>query len=305
MDPSRSRAEPLNTHQRPPVPSPGSIGTITINGVAIDASFYFNYHRSRLLRTLACVREIGARRVMELGSHPWAMTSLLVDEPSVEVVATVSAEEVTPWPDDIGVRRAAYELVTSSGRRAAFPNYSANLERTRFPIDEQPDTVLACEIIEHLIRSPHVMLLNANDWLPVGGHLVMSTPNGAQLTNVLRRRPPMPGYRASVYERHAYLYTIDELADIVRLCGFDVLDIGYWDVYAPQGWAAVLAPLSRIPIGYVRDKTKRTIFVVAKKARSVVSLDRAPRCYDGRGAWEYIGEEDPSGRSRRPGQQQE
>jgi hypothetical protein len=98
-----------------------------------------------------------------------------------------------------------YWIRTCNNRQARFKNYSANIERTRFKIDETPDTVVACEIIEYLVRAPHVMLLNINDWLPLSGKLLITIPNGAQFSNPLHVKSQTLAYRCNVYERHFFI----------------------------------------------------------------------------------------------------
>ena len=175
---------------------------LTINGERIPVARYRQFHRKRIAFTLETLRKLGAKNIVELGGHPWVMTSSFIDDAGLTLQATISAEEVTNWPDDIGVTRREYQLTTPAGATVTFPNYSANIERTLFEINERPDTVIACEIIEHLLRSPHIMLLNANHWLPIGGKLLVTTPNGAQFSNPFRRKSGRPAYRCNVYARH-------------------------------------------------------------------------------------------------------
>ena len=205
------------------IPATGD-GAIWVNGRASYNRAYVEYHGRRIARTLEKLRGIGARKIVEVGGHPWAMTALLIDDPSFDVCATISAEEVTNWPDDLGATTQRYHIRTSRGNEAHVINYSANIERTLFDLREKPDTVLACEIVEHLIRSPHVMFLNINHWLPVSGKVLVTTPNGAQFSNPFRRKSPTPAYRCNIYERHSYAYTIDDLTDLIELCGFKILE---------------------------------------------------------------------------------
>lgn len=249
---------------------------------------YVAYHAARIDATLGLLRRIGARRIVEVGSHPWVMTARLVDSGAFDVCAAVSAEEATRWPDEIGCRRRAVRLLTPSERTVTIPTYVANVERTRFDLEERPDTVLACEIVEHLVRAPHVMFLNINRWLPLSGLVVVTTPNGAQFANPFRRRSPTAGYRANAYERHAYLYTREDLADLLALTGFRVRELGYWDPYGRQGLARVCGALGRLPLPYLRDKFMKTIVAVGEKERDVAELERAPRVCDPRGDWEFV-----------------
>jgi hypothetical protein len=52
---------------------------IVINGEPYNADGYFQYHRRRIEATLGKLREIGARRLVEVGGHPWMMTSAFIE----------------------------------------------------------------------------------------------------------------------------------------------------------------------------------------------------------------------------------
>ena len=261
---------------------------LIVNDQQIAAANYLRFHRQRIQLTIDALRKLGAYRVVELGGHPWVMTSRLIDDGGFEIVATVSAEEITNWPDDIGVTRRRYRMQSLAGQEVSFPNYSANIERTRFEIDERPDTVIACEIIEHLVRSPHIMLLNINRWLPVGGKLLITTPNGAQFSNPLRRKASRPAYRCNVYARHNGGLTRDQLVDLVELCGFVVCESGFWNVYERSGLSRVYSVLGAVPRRYFKEKFRRTIFVAAEKRENVSELVRLPKCYVASPQWEFV-----------------
>lgn len=261
---------------------------ILVNGRLVESGDYFKYHQVRIDWTLGKLRQMGARKLVEVGGNPWVMTSELVDQSEFNLCATVSCEEVVTWPDDIGIKRQPYQIRTRLGKEAGFINYAVNIERTLFQIEENPDTILACEIVEHLKRSPHVMLLNLNHWLPLSGKLLMTTPNGAQFSNPFRRRSTTPAYRSSVYARHSYLYTKKDLIELIELCGFKVLEAGYVDLHARQGWSRIYGVLSHLPGSYFKDKFKKTVYVIAEKTEPVDQLKRCPRIYDSRGEWEFI-----------------
>jgi hypothetical protein len=263
-------------------------GQVMVNGQVFENPAYLAFHQPRIAYTMQKLHHIGAKRIVEIGAHPWMMSAALIDDPEFALCATVSAEEVTNWPDDIGVTTQPYHIRTGQGNETHIVNYAANIERTRFDLQEKPDTVVACEIVEHLIRSPHVMFLNINRWLPVAGKLLVTTPNGAQFANPWRRKSPMPAYRCHIYERHAFLYTLDELTELIALCGFRIVEAGYWDVYERHGWSTIYKLLSHLPWRYCRDKFMRTIFVVAEKVQDVAILDRVPRVCDPHGDWEWI-----------------
>jgi len=263
-------------------------GCFSVNGTAMEVADYAAFHRRRIRWTLAELRKCGVRRVTEIGGYPWLMTVALLEDPAFELCSTISAAEASPWPDDIGVSVGQNRFVTASGIAAAVPNYSANVERRLFDLAEEPEAVLACEVVEHLIRSPHILFLNVNRWLSTGGKLLVTTPNGAQFENPLRRTRRSPAYRSHAYDRHVFLYALDDLTDLVQLCGFRVLSAKYWNAYPRSGWSTVYDLLARVPVAYCREKFHRTIVLVAEKARDVDVLDRLPRIYDSRGAWENI-----------------
>lgn len=261
---------------------------VTVNGEAFDLSRYGSLHDRRFEMTLDVVRALGGGTVIEVGAHPWAMTARLLREPGLRLLATVSAEEVIAWPDEIPVRAAPYALEFADGQRAAFTNYSANVERTMFAVREQADIVLACEIIEHLTRAPHVMMLNVNSWLKPGGRVVLTTPNGAQLDNPLRVKAKMPALRYSTYSRHNFLFTLDTLTDLVKTCGFAIERAEYWSPYRRQGASNLYKLLMRLPGRYFRDKFAQTIVVVARKVEERTEASRLPKACEPSAQWERI-----------------
>lgn len=262
--------------------------SVTVNDGTYDVRHFLSYHRRRIGFTVEKLRELGAAKIVEVGGHPWALTAQLIEESDFEVCATISAEEETQWPDDIALRVRPYKITTSTGKTAKLNNYTVNIERRMFDIQETPDTVLACEVIEHLIRSPHVMLLNANRWLSVGGKLLVTTPNGAQFANPFRRKTQTPSYRSNVYERHFYLYTLDNLVDLVTLCGFRIVEAAQVDLFSRRGLSRLYGWLARLPNRYCHEKFRKTLFITAEKVSDVRELSRCPKAYDSRGHWEHV-----------------
>jgi len=268
---------------------------IAVDGVELDVTNYCRMHQRRIRMTMELVHKHCGRKVVELGSHPWVMTSTMIDNSELEVQATVSAEEVTLWPDDFGFRCTSHTLVTLGGRTRTIKNYSFNVERRLCDLDETPDTVIACEIVEHLVRAPHILFLNVNRWLNPGGTVVVTTPNGSQFMNPFRRKPKMPAFRAHCYERHSYVYRLCDLKELVELCGFEILDCGYWSPYPNTGIRRVTPVLAKLPGSYFSDKFERTVYVVARKSSSVSALSRMPTVYEPSADWEFISPTDERG----------
>ncbi|MFC1630627.1 methyltransferase domain-containing protein [Pseudomonadota bacterium] len=261
---------------------------IRVNNEAINLEQYEGFHKKRFDVTMDIVRSIGGSRVVELGGHPWAMTARLLREPDIELIATVSAEEETAWPDELPSVKREYTLDVDGQDTSHFFNYSANIERTQFPLDEKADIVLACEIIEHMMRSPHIMLLNANSWLDIGGYIVITTPNGSQLENPFRVRPKMPAYRYSSYSRHNYVFTLDGLIDLVSACGFEIVSAEYFSPYERKGLSDLYRGLMKIPGEYAKAKFAQSLCVVARKMKDCDAADRLPKVYVPSPDWERL-----------------
>jgi len=261
---------------------------VRVDGEEVGLVRYAEMHRERIAWTLSALRRFDAQRVVEVGSHPWMMTAAIMDDPGLELLATISAEESLQWPDNVQPTREVHDVVTPLGNRSQVKTYCFNIERRRMDISEQPDAVLACEIIEHLIRSPHIMLLNINAWLAPGGLLLITTPNGCQMANPFKRSTRSPAYRAHCYERHNFVYALSELEELVGLCGFDILESGYSSPYPSTGMQSVRKLFASLPSSYLRDKFSRMLFVIARKTGDVKNLDRTPSIYSPSASWEFV-----------------
>ncbi|MDP9341851.1 MAG: class I SAM-dependent methyltransferase [Actinomycetota bacterium] len=113
-----------------------------------------------------------------------------------------------------------------------------DVERDRFPYDDgRFQTVLACEIIEHLVLDPMHMLLEIRRVLRPGGTLVLTTPNVTSFTSVSRvltqsgnpqvySQYPNPGGEGRESETpHVREYAPGELREAVESAGFEVISL--------------------------------------------------------------------------------
>lgn len=109
-------------------------------------------------------------------------------------------------------------------------------EKDPFPYrNEEFATVLCCELLEHLPSDPMHMMSEINRILPVGGHLVLTTPNIASLRSVsaalLGHHPGFfatylkPETLANGDSRHNREYTAKEVYLLLHYAGFDVLRV--------------------------------------------------------------------------------
>ena len=98
----------------------------------------------------------------------------------------------------------------------------------------------------------------------------------------------MPAYRARCYERHSYVYRLEDLVELMELCGFEILEAGYWSPYPSSGLRRFNRILARVPGKYFSEKFERTIYIVARKSRSVEVLAGLPKVYGPSADWEHI-----------------
>jgi len=67
---------------------------IILNENEFDNSSYENYHKKRIKYTIDKLNKIGARNIVEVGGHPWVMTSSILDNQNFDLLATISVDEL-------------------------------------------------------------------------------------------------------------------------------------------------------------------------------------------------------------------
>ena len=186
---------------------------------------YFDKHLHRLARTLTLTPAPGTSgRILELGCYMHITPFLQL------------------WRGYSNVRGAYYgplgrtdrRLASVRGERFEFPVDLFDAERDRYPYDDGYfETVLACELVEHLFQDPMHFLIECRRILEDGGRLIVTTPNAASLTSVAR---VLHGYDnpqiSSTYHRprpgapaeapHVREYTAFELRSALEAAGFEI-----------------------------------------------------------------------------------
>jgi SAM-dependent methyltransferase len=132
--------------------------------------------------------------------------------------------------------RTDEKSITVQGRevfRCFVDLFDAEKDRYPYP-DGAFETVLACEIFEHMIHDPMHMLLEMNRVLEDGGTLILTTPNVASFTAVARvleqsgnpqlysKYADPRGPYAGTEIPHVREYTPKELREAVESAGFEV-----------------------------------------------------------------------------------
>lgn len=179
------------------------------------------YVGADLARFLMSVQLMGETpgRILEIGSNPYFISRLITERfPDAPLAMT----------NYFGSRgeRITQRVVDEAGAEvASFTSELVDTEVQSLPYgDESFDTVLLCEVIEHLVQDPVFQLSEIARVLRPGGRLVLTTPNVARQNNRLRL-----AQREGIYDpysqygphgRHNREYTADELFGLVSGIGF-------------------------------------------------------------------------------------
>jgi hypothetical protein len=145
-------------------------------------------------------------------------------------------------------------------------------------------------VIEHLPFSARATLESFYRILRPGGLLLLSTPNIARLSSVLRlllRRtvhPPIEQFFHAdfPFTGHYREYTLDEVKKMLVWSGFEVLQTAYLqqhdvlfllsqkkrfagNLFAPIRWAEIVALSAWRPFSFLVPSLSQFLFVVARK----------------------------------------
>jgi SAM-dependent methyltransferase len=216
---------------QPPLPVPAGYtrkGILdALISVSIDGSKkgeltgYATADLERFLRTLELV-PTDAGRVLEIGANPYFNTLLMRHfRPQASLTLT------NYFNGEPGVMRQQVSFSGFNGRQEEFPLefHNLNIEQHQFPFDDASfDTVVFCEVLEHLTIDPMAAMSEISRVLAPNGVLVLTTPNAARLENVIAlvegRNLYDPYSAYGPYGRHNREYTRHELHQLLIHCGF-------------------------------------------------------------------------------------
>jgi SAM-dependent methyltransferase len=192
-----------------------------------DAQTYVNTHITRLAKTLSITPQ-GApeKRILEMGSYLQITPALKTKLGYGEVRGCYYGR--------------AGEVEHKSIRSEDGETFECDIdlfdaEKDSFPYGtEYFDTILCCELIEHLPSDPMHMMAEINRVLKPGGYLVLTTPNivsARAVSAILQGYHPgfFPAYirpaasGGDVEARHAREYAPREIQYLFRDSGFDTV----------------------------------------------------------------------------------
>lgn len=212
-------------------------------------------------------------RILDVGASPYLMQVLLYDLFGEGVELTTISRPSEVWPGTINVVNKRLLEITRQHKKRLIQDYQFNVEKEKWPFEEEFDLVLCTEIIEHLIQDPSHMLYGIHRSLKKGGILILSTNNACQLQDLLfllvNRNPWYPYYKNGIYARHNRFYTQKELLELLKLHNFDILEAHLMNWPKPHSAALkkfayfFIHSLTNLPIPYLANKREHH-FIVCK-----------------------------------------
>ncbi len=237
---------------------------------------YILSHRHRLIDTLQLIpKGDGTQRLLELSSY-------LQMPPLVHHFGKYAEVVTTAFWHGVPETKAQHICQTKTGEELHFDFIRVNVERDRFPFDDESfDVVLCCELIEHLAEDPMHMLAEINRVLKWDGRVIITTPNivsGHSVQAMLRGQSPYVfGHynRENLYyglgDRHNREYTPEEVKVVLESGGFEVLDLFTRDSWnQPEPELLKFLASTFVPLEMRGDN----IFAVGRKVSS--HIERYP-----------------------------
>lgn len=205
---------------------------------------YFETSRPRYEYTLSLALEQHGGRVLDVGCSPGHLSMALV-----RAGFDVQGLDLNPiWLEKY-----------APGWAARLRVMHANLEQEPLPFPSDSfDLVMFTEVLEHIaITDPGVVLGEIRRVLRPGGRMLLSTPNVANLSNVVALIrgenvfwPPEIFYGS--VDRHNREYTPAELLRLIEKAGFAHYALGYMNTWS--NWHHVTGPLFH----YLHDGSERS-----------------------------------------------
>lgn len=189
--------------------------------LGVDPSYYDKTHIRRYARTLEVLLDNIQEKdnLLELGTSSVIPLSLHQLQPKVGVT-------VTDFQHKLGTTG---KLTCQLGDhvRKNIPYYCLDLETMQLPADDESfDTVICCEVLEHMDVDPMFMLSEINRVLKPGGVMLLTTPNinsTHALYKMMRGIEPyfyMQYHKDGNPYRHNYEYSLSGLTSLLTAAGF-------------------------------------------------------------------------------------
>ena len=264
--------------QRPPGDSKGPEYSALFDRLVEERQtdeFYMREHRARLIRTMEIVPEPRtSMRVLELGAYMQMTPALQIIKGYKEVRGAY-----------FGPAGSSDRKELNLGGRTVFECTIDlfNAESDRFPHPSGYfETVLCCEMLEHLLRDPMHMILEIYRVLEENGRVLITTPNCTSYTSVARalkgdQNPQMYAFydhRPEGDVPHVREYAPAELKELLAAGGFivEALFTEPIEIYKGSQWVHQFLEET----GFSPSLRGEQMYAIARKDSSIVR-ERYPR----------------------------
>jgi 2-polyprenyl-6-hydroxyphenyl methylase/3-demethylubiquinone-9 3-methyltransferase len=173
--------------------------------------------RQRLLETLALAASLEPASVLEVAAGDGLLSACLFREGRRVVVNDLRPVPLGRWRDGDRIELLQGDLFELDAAKVG-----------RFQL------VLACEVIEHVAHGDQ-LARRLMEFVEPGGHLLVTTPNGAFVRSHLPTYSQVTDFTALEAlqfqpdaDGHLYLYTEEELRDVLRSAGATAIDVRYF-----------------------------------------------------------------------------
>lgn len=209
---------------------------------------------------------------LEVGSSPYVITRyLLAAMPSMHLVAVDHPDLIWPGPC-VPPEKNVITIEMPDSSVIEVPHWMLNAERDSFPFEDKSfDAVICTDTLEHLLFSPTHLLCEVHRVLRIGAVLVFTVPNSLNLKYLaaqLFNRPTLHQYTGyGVYGGHRREYSLQEVCDLLRGCGFRVERAFTKNFRVPSHGnrktllASMLARISNLPLPYLANKREHIVAI--------------------------------------------
>jgi 2-polyprenyl-3-methyl-5-hydroxy-6-metoxy-1,4-benzoquinol methylase len=212
---------------------------------AAQAPSYPAYGRLRALLTLNAALALKPKRVLEIAAGDASLCASLEDLTGCEVVANDLRRENL---------ETSVERFRNGDRIRLLPGNVFDLDPAA---TGKFDLVVACEIIEHVADATG-LLRQLRRFLAPGGHILLTTPNGAYFRNKLPTHSEIKDFKELETRQfkpdsdgHLFLITPGEMCGLAREAGLKVENILLWGTPFITGESR-FRMLQPLPLPYYR-----------------------------------------------------
>ncbi|MBU4210227.1 class I SAM-dependent methyltransferase [Patescibacteria group bacterium] len=193
------------------------------------SNFIKNYVQdaiARFLHTLSLIPYKDNGTLLEIGSNPYLLTILIKKIFNYKITSTNFFDHNIYLKKTKDITQSITNHKYNESYK--FNSIGLNIEHIPYPFKTATfDTVLFCEVLEHLIINPLSVFSEFYRILKKGGQLIITTPNAARLTNIatiLKGENIFDLYHPEngVYGRHNREFILQELKKLVTDNNFKI-----------------------------------------------------------------------------------